>query len=145
EGAGRGLLAAPLQVRTLIDQLTEWNDTRWWQEFVAGGPSSLQGELVAAAETAAAGTVELRDFLQDTYLPATQGTPDAVGAERYRLNARRWMGADLDLEEAYAWGWAEYQRIHAQMVELAEEILPGSSPVEAMRHLDEHGEIVHGV
>ncbi|HLS44063.1 MAG TPA: DUF885 domain-containing protein [Ornithinicoccus sp.] len=145
EGTSRGLLAAPLQVRTVIDQLTEWADTQWWHGFVSAGPAEVQGELVAAADTASAGTVELRDYLHDTYLPATEGTPNAVGAERYRLNARRWMGADLDLEEAYAWGWSEYQQINAQMKEVAEQILPGATPVEAMRHLDEHGEIVVGV
>lgn len=145
EGTAQELFAAPLQIETLINQLTEWADTQWWHAFVAAGPPSLQGELTAAAETATAGTVELRDYLRDTYLPAAQGTPDAVGAERYRLNARRWMGADLDLEEAYAWGWAEFQRINAEMQEVAELILPGSTPVEAMRHLDEHGEIVEGV
>ncbi len=145
EGTERGLLAAPRQVRTNIEQLTEWVDTKWWHGFVAKGPEALRGELNAAADTATAGTVELRDYLQQTYLPATHGTPDAVGAERYRLNARRWMGADLDLEEAYRWGWAEYQRIHAEMVQLAEEILPGATPVEAMRHLDEHGTVIHGV
>lgn len=145
EGIARGLCAAPLQVATNIDQLTEWADTRWWHTFVAAGPDSLRAELLAAADTATTGTVELRDYLRDTYLPAAQGTPNAVGAERYRLNARRWMGADLDLAEAYAWGWGEYQQIHAQMVELAEEILPGATPVEAMRHLDEHGEIIEGV
>lgn len=145
EGTSQQLFAAPLQIETLIDQLTEWADTQWWHAFVSAGPPSLQGELVAAAETATAGTIELRDYLQNTYLPAAQGTPNAVGAERYRLNARRWMGADLDLEEAYAWGWAEFQRINAEMQEVAELILPGATPVEAMRHLDEHGEIVEGV
>lgn len=145
EGISRGLLAAPLQVQTNIDQLTEWADTNWWHTFVSRGPESLRGPLNAAADTATAGTIELRDYLRETYLPAADGTPNAVGAERYRLNARRWMGADLDLEEAYAWGWAEYQRIHAEMVQVAQEILPGSTPVEAMRHLDEHGEIIHGV
>src|SRR5690606_3112739 len=145
EGTSRGLLAAPLQVRTVIDQLTEWADTQWWHGFVSAGPAEVQGELVAAADTASAGTVELRDYLHDTYLPATEGTPNAVGAARYRLNARRWMGADLDLEEAYAWGWSEHQQINAQMKEVAEQIRPGATPVEAMRHLDEHGEIVVGV
>lgn len=145
EGIARGLFAAPLQVRTTIDQLTEWADSQWWHNFVAGGPESVKGELIAAADTATAGTIELRDYLQQTYLPASDGTPNAVGAQRYRLNARRWMGADLDLEEAYAWGWAEYQQINAEMVGLAGEILPGSTPVEAMRHLDEHGEIIEGV
>src|SRR5690606_25557948 len=63
EGTSRGLLAAPLQVRTVIDQLTEWADTQWWHGFVSAGPAEVQGELVAAADTASAGTVELRDYL----------------------------------------------------------------------------------
>lgn len=148
EGTARGLFAAPLQVETVIGQLSEWVDTRWWHDFVAPGiaqDADQQESLTAAADAATEGTAGLRDYLRDTYLPATQGTPNAVGAERYRLNARRWMGADLDLAEAYSWGWEEYQRIRAEMEQLAEQILPGSTPVEAMRHLDEHGQIVHGV
>src|SRR5690606_40252609 len=48
-------------------------------------------------------------------------------------------------QEAYQWGWSEYRRIRSEMEELAERILPGAGPVEAMAHLDEHGRKVTGV
>jgi uncharacterized protein (DUF885 family) len=148
EGRRRGLLAAPLQVETLAELLDAWvpaDEESWFHEFAAKGPDALQGELVAAADLAAGAVGELASYLRGTYLPAAQGTPDAVGRERYLLNARQWMGASIDPEEVYAWGWAEYQGIAAEMRQLAEQLLPGSTPVEAMRHLDEHGRRVEGV
>jgi len=147
-GRAEDLLAAPLQAQTVADQLTQWVESGWFDEFVAPGVSAhpeLADDLHQAAAAATEGTSTLRDYLAQTYRPAADGTPDAVGPERYRLNARRWMGATPDLEEVYAWGWQEFTDLRAQMEELAEEILPGSSPVEAMRHLDEHGEAVEGV
>lgn len=153
EGSRRGLHAAPLQVRTLAGQLDEWlaadGGRGWFAAFVqdapVDAPATLREELDRAAAVASEATARLRDVLVTEYLPATQGTPDAVGADRYRLTSRMATGADLDLEEAYAWGWAEYRRLDAEMRAAAEQILPGADPVAAMRHLDEHGEAVEGV
>lgn len=145
EGRAKDIVAAPLQVETLAGLLQEWVQTRWFTDYAAGGPDSLRADLDRGAEAAHEATKALHAYLTDTYQPAAAGTPDAVGAERYGRGARRSLGTDIDLAETYAWGWAEYQRIHAEMCEVAERIKPGSTPVEAMRHLDEHGEIVHGV
>ncbi|MFZ0157420.1 MAG: DUF885 domain-containing protein, partial [Kineosporiaceae bacterium] len=79
------------------------------------------------------------------YAPAAQAGHDAVGAERYRLHARFWTGSNLDLEEAYAWGWAEYARLGEQMRAAAEQVRPGASPREAMTYLDQHGPAIEGV
>lgn len=146
-GRSRGLLAAPRQVETLVGQLDEWvsGDRSWFHGVVAGGPDARRSELDAAADAAASGVTELRDYLAGTYLPAAQGTPDAVGRDRYVLGARVMTGTALDPEEAYAWGWAEYQRLDAELRAAAEEVLPGSSPKEAMLHLDEHGDAIEGV
>ncbi|GAA4421912.1 DUF885 domain-containing protein [Georgenia halophila] len=149
EGRRRSLFAAPRQVETLVDQLDEWVDagagSTWFHDFVSAGPEDLRAELTDAADTAASAVADLREYLRATYLPAAEGTPEAVGADRYLLNARRWMGASIDPEEIYAWGWAEYRRIDAEMRGLAEQLLPGATPVEAMRHLDESGRRVEGV
>ncbi len=73
----------------------------------------------------------MRDFLRDTYLPQAQGTPDAVGRERYARFARRWNGSDLGagtgLEDAYAWGWAEHRRIREEQRAAAELVRPGAT------------------
>ncbi|MGY2078386.1 DUF885 domain-containing protein [Modestobacter sp. SYSU DS0657] len=148
-GAARGLFAAPRQVQTVVGQLDEWLTGPYFAGLVAAGPDELRAELDAAAQAADAAVAEVRDFLRDEYAPQTEGTPDAVGRERYARFARSWNGSDLGanggLEEAYAWGWAEHQRILAEQRTLAELVLPGSTPMEAMRWLNEHGEAVEGV
>lgn len=144
-GIEQGELSAPRQVRTVIGQLDQWLESRWFHDFASQGPESLTADLTAAADAAHAGTGALRDFLQTTYLPATADVPDGCGEAAYRRHARASLGATIDPHEAYAWGWQEYQQIAAEMRELAEKILPGSTPVEAMRHLDEHGTLIHGV
>ena len=149
EGARRGLLVAPRQVHTVVGQLDEWLAGPYFGTLAAGGPAGLQAELRTAAEAADAAVAEVRDFLRDQYAPATEGTPDAVGRDRYALAARRWTGSDLGagqgLEEAYAWGWSEHRRILAEQRTEAERVLPGATPLAAMRWLSEHGPAVEGV
>jgi uncharacterized protein (DUF885 family) len=149
EGARRGLLVAPRQVTTVVGQLGEWLEGPYFAGFVAQGPDALRGELEASARAADEAVAEVRDFLRDTYGPQAEGTPDAVGRDRYALAARRWTGSDLGdgdaLEEAYRWGWGEHKRILAEQRTEAEKVLAGATPMEAMRWLDEHGEAVEGV
>ncbi|WP_165989544.1 DUF885 domain-containing protein [Streptomyces sp. YIM 98790] len=149
EGAARGLTAGPRQIATVGGQLTEWlgNGSRpdWFTAFTADGPAGLRAELDAAAAEAAGAVAALRDWLAADYAAAAEGTPDVVGRERYALWVRYWNGTDLDLEEAYAYGWAEYHRLLAEMWAEADKILPGSSPWEALKHLDTDGRAVEGV
>lgn len=150
EGLRQRLPAGPRQVSTVIGQFDAWlgdgRDGSWFAEFVADGPQALSGELTGAAAEATAAYAELRDWLRDTYAPAVQGTPETAGRERYALWSRYWNGADLDLEEAYDYGWAEFHRIHAEMLAEAGKILPeATNPWDVLRHLDTHGEAVEGV
>jgi uncharacterized protein (DUF885 family) len=144
EGSARGLHAAPRQVQTVAGQLADWLATGegrgWFTDFTAGTPADGPASVRADAAVA-----ELRDWLLTEYLPAAAGTPDGVGEERYLAGARRWNGSALDLAEVYDWGWSQYRQIMADMQAEADRILPGSTPTEAMRYLDTHGEIVEGV
>ncbi|WP_079431585.1 MULTISPECIES: DUF885 domain-containing protein [Streptomyces] len=149
EGISRRLLAAPRQAIAVVDQLTAWTGegtggAGWFADFVSPGPERLRGELDAAAHRATAAVAGFRDWLRDTYAPATVGTPDAVGRERYRLAVRHHTGADLDLDEAYAWAWSEFHRTNAEMRAEAERVLPGAGVREAMHHLERHGHAVEG-
>ncbi|WP_030607230.1 DUF885 domain-containing protein [Streptomyces sclerotialus] len=148
EGLRRGLPAGPRQVRTVLGQLTEWigTDGGWFADFVAAGPEGLRAELDSAAGFATAALTELRDWLRDTYAPAVEGAPDVVGRERYARLARYYNGSDLDLDEAYAYGWSEFHRLLAEMAKEAEKVLPGAkTPWEALAWLDEHGQKIEGV
>ncbi|MGW3463626.1 DUF885 domain-containing protein, partial [Streptomyces olivaceoviridis] len=150
-GLERKLFAAPRPTATYIDQLTEWTDTDgtgrgWYEDFAAAGPQALRAELDEAARAATGALVELRDWLRDVYAPAIEGAPNVVGRERYARWARYFNGTDLDLDEAYAYGWAEFHRILGEMKAEAEKILPGAeTPWVALAHLDEHGRHIEGV
>ncbi|WP_406360070.1 DUF885 domain-containing protein [Streptomyces sp. NBC_00715] len=150
-GLDRKLYAAPRPGATFIEQLTEWSDTDgqgrgWFEDFVSAGPASLREELDTAARTATEALLSLRDWMRDVYAPTIEGASETVGRERYARLARYFNGTDLDLDEAYAYGWAEYHRLLAEMRTEAEKILPGAStPWVALAHLDEHGRHIEGV
>ncbi|MFD9209210.1 DUF885 domain-containing protein [Streptomyces sioyaensis] len=147
-GRKRGLPAGPLQVTTVIGQLDEWigTDRSWFAEFTDPAPKTLRDQLTEAAELATGALVELREWFRDSYLPAIAGASDVVGRERYGRLARYYNGADIDADEAYAYGWSEFHRLLAEMETEAEQVLPGAkTPWEALAWCDEHGEAVEGV
>ncbi|MBY8864898.1 DUF885 domain-containing protein [Streptomyces sennicomposti] len=149
-GLERKLYAGPRPTATFVEQLTEWSDTGqgrgWFEDFAADGPKSLRGELDEAGRAATAAVVELRDWMRDVYAPAVEGSPDTVGRERYARFSRYYNGTDLDLDEAYAYGWSEFHRLLGEMKKEAEKVLPGAeTPWVALAHLDEHGAHIEGV
>ncbi|GHF45143.1 hypothetical protein GCM10018790_23650 [Kitasatospora xanthocidica] len=148
EGIERGLLSGPRQVTTVVGQIAEWLEGEvtggWFGQFVQDAPESLRAELSGHAVAASEGLAALRDWLRDVYGPAAAGTPDAVGRERYRRWVRYWAGADLDLDEAYAWAWTEFHDLLAQMRVEAEKVLPGADPMAAMAWLGTEGPAVEG-
>jgi len=152
-GADRGLLAAPRQVETVAAQLEAWQASGggrgWFTDFASGAPAdapaSLRSDLDAAVATADAAVAELRAWLLSEYLGKADRTPDGMGPDRYRVGAKRWNGATLDLAESYDWGWDQFRQIRTEMNVEAEQILPGATPAEAMRHLEDHGEVIDGV
>ena len=147
-GLEKGLLGSPRPTATFVEQLTEWagEGHGWFDELVAPGPDALREELGGAAGAATAAVAALRDWMREVYVPAVKDAPDAVGRERYALWSRAFNGTDLDLDEAYAYGWAEYHRLLAEMKVEAEKILPGAAtPWEALAHLDVHGKHIEGV
>ncbi|MFE4955161.1 DUF885 domain-containing protein [Streptomyces sp. NPDC056653] len=147
-GLERKLYGGPRATTTFVGQLTEWigdNGTGFFQSFVAPGPDALRADLDDAARQATTSLVALRDWMRDVYAPEIEGAPDTVGRERYARWSRYFNGTDLDLDEAYAYGWSEYHRLLAEMKTEAEKVLPGAGPWEALAHLDVHGKHVEGV
>ncbi|MGA5413487.1 DUF885 domain-containing protein [Streptomyces pseudogriseolus] len=149
-GLERKLYAAPRPTETFVGQLGEWVDTGegrgWFEDFAADGPDALRAELDEAARAATAAVAELRDWLRDVYAPAVADAPNTVGRERYARWSRYYNGTDLDLDEAYAYGWSEYFRLLGEMKKEAEKVLPGAeTPWVALAHLDEHGRHIEGV
>ncbi|AWE49052.1 DUF885 domain-containing protein [Streptomyces nigra] len=149
-GLERELYAAPRPTATFVEQLTEWagpdGGRGWFEDFAAGGPEALRTELDEAARAATAAVAGLRDWMRDVYTPAIEGAPNTAGRERYARWVRYFNGIDLDLDEAYAYGWSEYHRLLGEMRKEAERVLPGAAtPWVALAHLDEHGKHIEGV
>jgi uncharacterized protein (DUF885 family) len=151
EGAARRLVAAPRQVSTMTGQLAQWSAAAggrgWFAGFTeqADVSPALRADLDRAATGASASVEELRRWLTEDYLPRADGAPDAAGEQRYRTGVRTWCGSNLDPVDAYEWGWAQFRELQAQMTQEAQRVLPGATAIEAMRHLEQHGEAVDGV
>ncbi|MFH8519590.1 DUF885 domain-containing protein [Streptomyces gelaticus] len=147
-GLERKLYAGPRATATVVGQLDEWagdGGPGFFEEFAAAGPAKLRAELDEGARLATEAVAALRDWMRDVYAPAIDGSPDTVGRERYARWVRFFNGTDLDLDEAYAYGWSEYHRLLAEMKTEAEKVLPGAGPWEALAHLDVHGQHIEGV
>jgi uncharacterized protein (DUF885 family) len=142
DSAGNGIVSALRQVERTAGQCDTWSGADGSPSYfdtLASGASgvseSLRAELDSAARAAAKAYGELATFLRETIAPVAP-TEDAVGAETYGLWSRLYLGAALDLAEAYEWGWAEFGRIEAEMKAVADQIKPGASIAEAAAALD---------
>ena len=99
-------------------------------------PASLVQRLTDGAAAARVATVEFGDFLRKELAPFGR-EKDAVGPERYQLASRYFLGATIDLAEAYAWGFAELHRVEAEMRQVTAQIAgSGASMDDAVAVLD---------
>lgn len=144
EGIRTGVVPARRQVREVITQIARYTaDNGFFAEFAheaapAEGhlPASLARALSEHAGAARVAYDELAGFFRDELLPAAS-EEDAVGRELYALHSRRFLGAEIDLDETYEWGVAELARMVAEQEAIAGEILPGASVEEAVAFLEQ--------
>lgn len=143
EGIAKGVVPARRQVVEVADQIVRYTaDDGFFAAFVADAtpeegelPASLARELADSASAARVAYDELKGFLTGTLAPAASEV-DAVGTELYALASRRFLGAEIDLDETYEWGREELARMVAEQTAIANEILPGSTVEEAVAHLE---------
>lgn len=120
--ADRGSVVAARQICTVAAQCRQWiRDNDFYGRLAAGATNRLRATVGAAADRASEATLVFADFLTGDLLPrATR--PDAVGRDVYRATAGAFLGAGIDLDETYAWGWAELDRISAEIDLVARQI-----------------------
>lgn len=136
-GLAHGRPAARRQAIAVADQCATWagnGDGGWFAGFVTGAAAAgvderLRAELRAAAGDAGNAYGRLATWLRDEYAPQATET-DASGDERYQAWARYLLGTDLDLDEAYGWGWEELARLEGEKARECARILPGASFLE---------------
>ncbi|MBP2435569.1 DUF885 domain-containing protein [Microbacterium amylolyticum] len=99
-------------------------------------PDSLHEDLSSGADAARSAYGRLARFLEGVLAPrATED--DAVGRELYGIHSRRFLGAEIDLDETYDWGLEELARMRAEQEAIAREIKPGASVDEAVAFLEQ--------
>ena len=141
DAARNGRSAARLQVEEVVGQCAAWakpGDSFYsgLVERLTGVPDSLRGELAVATRAATAATAELGAFLDRELMPLAR-EKDACGPEVYARASRYFLGAAVDLREAYAWSWEEIARLRAEMARVSNLVQPGATVEEAVAILDE--------
>jgi uncharacterized protein (DUF885 family) len=139
EAAQRGRVAARRQVEACARQCADWSaaDDGFYAGLVERTQATgmLRADLDKAAEAARAATAELGEFLRTELLPLAPER-DAVGRDRYALASRSFLGATVDPDEAYAWGWTEVRRLETEMARVAGQIVPGGTVAQAVAALE---------
>ncbi|SDR66665.1 DUF885 domain-containing protein [Agrococcus carbonis] len=142
-GIASGNTPAARQIDNVLEQYADYAaGTGFFHEFAAGAkagdaelPESLRRDLAVAAGEATTAHERFAAFLRDE-LAASANPVDAVGREFYSLMSRRFLGAEVDLDETYAWGIEELDRMRSEQEAIANEIKPGASVQEAIEFLD---------
>jgi uncharacterized protein (DUF885 family) len=151
DGASRGHVAPRRQIVEVAKQCEVWIDGNGddfyptlARKAADGVSDSLRADLERHAVLAREATAGMARFLHEELAPL--GRPkEAAGRERYELASRYFLGATVDLDETYAWGFAELARIENEMREVAQEITPGGSIDDAVAALNaDPARTIHG-
>ncbi|WP_328442940.1 DUF885 domain-containing protein [Amycolatopsis sp. NBC_00438] len=141
-GSDADHVAALRQVAKVAEQCETWaglkEEKGFFNELVGGAEKqgdALKADLARGARAAEEAFAEFAGFLRAELAPKAP-VKDAVGEDVYRLWSRYFVGAALDLREAYEWGWAEFARIEAEMRAVANRVKAGATPAEAAAQLD---------
>ncbi|HET9871197.1 MAG TPA: DUF885 domain-containing protein [Propionibacteriaceae bacterium] len=150
--ADAGNISAVRQVTGTADQIKDWCGETGSDDYFAGMrdrvpaemPETVHRAVGAAADSAREQFAAFGRFLTDELAPLAPSL-DAVGAERYALNSRESLGATIDLEETYAWGWDELRRIQDDQRTIARELVGSDDIAQACAALDaDDARRIHG-
>ncbi len=140
--AARGHVVAARQYAEVAEQIEGWTGQRGSADVFTtlvgndSAPATLRERLSRSAAAARSAYAEFGLFLSDEMEPQGR-TKEAVGRETYALASRGFLGAAIDFEETYAWGWEELARIESEMLVTGRRILPTADSIgEVVAHLD---------
>jgi len=135
--ARRQVIETATGVRRHADPLGFFFDFTGSAALEGGGslPDSLKSELHKGAQASAAAYAKLAEFFELELAPKAS-EQDGVGRELYTLQSRRFLGAEIDLDETYDWGREELARMVEEQTAIADQIKPGASVEEAIAFLE---------
>ena len=138
EEADAGRVVARRQYVEHAKQIRGWTRSgagNYFRDLAAKAPDGVRSSVAAAAEAASSAYAEFAGFLESDLAPRGR-EKDGVGRDHYLLASREFLGAAVDLEEAYAWGWEELKRIEDDMAATAQLVVPGGTVDDAVAALD---------
>ena len=144
-GRSEGLVTSVRQVSGTAEQCEVWSgqgeNAPFFNSMIAAFSSSdinddaLGKRVEDAASSATAAYATMGEYFRNEYIP--DATPvDGVGRDRYALSAKGYLGAEIDPEETYDWGWEQLAWVRSEMTKTAEKIKPGASIAEAVELLE---------
>jgi uncharacterized protein (DUF885 family) len=135
--ADQGRVSARRQLAGVAAQVRGWTGgDGFFRRLVApAAVPSLAGDLDRGARAATEAFAAFGRWLEDDLVPQGRSR-DAVGREEYALGSRYFLGAEVDLEEAYGWAWQELRRIEDEMARAADAVVPGGSVDDAVAALN---------
>jgi uncharacterized protein (DUF885 family) len=138
--AAAGRVSARRQYVEVASQIRGWTGQEgasgdYFGNLVAAAPEGLRDRLAAVAAEASASYADFGRYAESDLAPQGREV-DGVGREHYALESRYFLGAEVDLEETYRWGWEELKRIEDDMASTAQRIVAGGSIDDAVKALD---------
>ncbi len=138
DSAKHGNRVSRRQILAVAKQCSTWiGPDDFYGTLVARYPGHhLTGELAAAAGMASAATGAFAEFLRAD-LASDASTVDGVGRETYAVTSRAFLGAEVDLDELYEYGWKSLTDTAAEMRAVAAELgYPDTAAAIAALHAD---------
>ncbi|USQ78665.1 DUF885 domain-containing protein [Ornithinimicrobium faecis] len=137
--ADQGFVAPARQARLVAEQARGWGDPdvgyfRTLADDAAGVAADAEA-MSRAGAAAAAACVDLAHWLETEHAPRGSAQ-DGVGREFYQVTSRAFLGAEIDLEETYQYGWDRLTALTAEVDQLTQEI-SDEGPTAAMETLDD--------
>ncbi|MDA1280079.1 MAG: DUF885 domain-containing protein [Chloroflexi bacterium] len=144
-GRAEGLVTSQRQVNGCATQCEVWagegDSAPFFDSLVNAlaasdiDDDSIRDRIEDASALATSAYGDMGEYLRSEYL--ADATPvDGVGRDRYRLAARGYLGAEIDPEETYDWGWEQLAWVMSEMTRTAGLIKPGASVGEAVELLE---------
>ena len=124
--AEKGKVNSRRQVLATAGQLETFSKGAFSNVAKKFDPSGTNVELGKAAKSAEAACAALATWMRDTYAPQAL-IEDGVGEARYKLWARHFTGADLDLRDTYEWGVKQLAEINERMWVAAKKLYPDAT------------------
>jgi uncharacterized protein (DUF885 family) len=139
--ADAGHVSPSRQMSEVAQQVRSWtgqtgSNPSVFTMLVDSAPDgTLKDDLTRHADAVTQAVAELGTWLERELAP--RGAPkEAVGRDRYALESRYFLGAAVDLEETYRWGFEELKRLEDAMADVADRIVPGGTVDDAVAALD---------